>query len=443
MSLRLSLLLALVATLGWGCGSGAKNPPDGAIWVFHAAPSQGGVRFLRVERAEANLNYKESSAVLRVDTDSYRFSVDVLTPTGSDRVLSFTRTIEIDTEYDFIVYDSAGGLAVREFEQPFSEVPASGESEVQLVHVAAGVGAVDVYLEAPGIDPIAVMPWGSVPYAERIDPEIRPAGEYQLTFTEPNQPGNVLFRSTAFTVDGGASVRFLVVAGAGSGTAPLSVVVATSNGVAGELFDEAQQPALRTLHAARTAGPLNVVVDGQFGTPLFSDVTFRDVTDYATIPAGEFNLTVTPSDNPGVLEVDRPFQVGAGSAATLYLLGEPGALSAVSIVDDNRSLADAARLRLISQAIALGIIDLYLVAPGTDVSTVAATIRALSPGASTGYQLFAEGEYDLVITAFGGSTPVYGPLRIQLNNGGVYGALVIDGVDSGTADVLFTDDFLP
>jgi hypothetical protein len=443
MSLRLSILLTLVSMAAWGCGDGAKNPPDGFIQVFHAAPGRGAIRFLRIERSEAELNYKEGSAVLRVDTDTYQFNVDSVTRDGADRVLSLTRTIEVDTEYSFIVYEDMGAVDVLEFDKPASDLAGSSDSEVQLFHLAAGVGAVDVYLETPGTGPLGATPLGSAAFTQRIAPQLRAAGEYQLTFTAVNDPGTVLFTSTAFTLGEASNVSFSVVEGAGGGTAPLSVVVSTANGVADELFDEAQQPALRAFHGARTAGPLDLVVDGQFGAPLLTGVAFGELTGYETVPAGEFQLVVTPTDNPGTLEVDRPVEVAAGSEFTLLVLGEPGALTTVGVVDDNRAIPAVARFRVINQATQLGTVDLYIVAPGTDVATVSPIVFGFSVGATTGYSEYAEGAYDLVLTDFGGAVPIFGPQSIQLSNGGIYGAIVLDGINTGSAEVFLIDDFPP
>jgi hypothetical protein len=443
MTLRLSTLLVLLAFGGWGCDSGSKNPPDGAIRVFHAAPGQGTLRFLRVERVEADLNYKEGSAVLRVDEDSYRFNVDVVTPSGPDRVQSFTRSLAAGTEYMFILYENGGTVDVLEYEKPSPEVAGSTDSEVQLFHLAPGVGSVDVYLEAPGTDPVSATAWGRIGFTGRIDPELRPGGEYQLTITAPGDPLSILFRTSAFTLPEGENVSFSAVEGAGAGTAALSVVVSTSTGVSGELFDEAQQPAMRVFHGARTAGPVDVVVNGDFGMPLVANVPFGQVSEYETTPATEFDLTVTPAGDPGVLEVETTLTIPAGNQATLSILGAPGALRTLGTVDDNRRLTNFARLRVLNQTDELGTVDVYVVAPGTDIGSISATLFGVQAGSSTGYRAFDAGDYELIIAGFGGDTPVAGPIPIQLATSGVYSAIVLDGIDTGTAEVFLFDDFSP
>ena len=443
MTLRLSTLLALLVLAGWGCDSGSKNPPNGAIRVFHAAPGQGTLRFLRVERVEAELNYKEGSAVLQVDEDSYRLNVEVVTPDGLDRAQSFTRSVAAGTEYMFILYENGGTVDVLEYEKPSPEVLGTTDSEVQLFHLAPDVGSVDIYLEAPDTDPVAATAWARVGFTDRIDPELRPGGEYQLTFTAPGDPLTVLFRTAAFTLPEGENVNFSVVEGAGTGTAALSVVVATSAGISEELFDEAQQPALRVFHGARTAGPLDVVVNGAFGMPLLANVAFGQVTGYETVPAGEFDLTVTPAGDPGVLEVERTLTIPAGNQVTLSILGAPGDLRTSAAADDNRRLTNFARLRVINQTDDLGTVDVYVVEPGTDITSISATVFGVLGGSSTGYRVFAGGDYELIITGVGEDMPVAQAIPIQLTPSGLYSAIVLDGVDMGTAEVFLFDDFSP
>ncbi len=443
MSLRLSTLLAILAAAGAGCGSGDQNPPDGAIRVFHAAPGQGGLRFLRVERSEAELDYKGGSGVLRVDQDTYRFNVDVVGPGDPERVLTLTRKIDAETEYSFILYEPAGRLEVLEYTKPSPSLAGSSDAEVQLFHLAPGVGPVDVYLLAPGTSILGAPRWAAVGFAGRIDPELRPAGDYQLTFTAPDDPATVLFSSTAFTLAEGGNVSFSVVAGAGLGTAPLSVVISDAGGVSGEVFDQSQQAALRAFHAARSAGPLDIFVSDPLAMPLFGGLAFGAITGYETVPGGNLDLTVTPADDPGVLEVDRVLQVPTGSELTLLVVGQPGELSVISAVDDNRSIPSFARLRVLNQAPELGNVDLYVVEPGTDITSVSPTVFGLQAGASSGYLAFAADDYELLITDFGGDAPFAGPVPIQLSNGGVYGVIVIDGADMGTAEVFLLDDFLP
>lgn len=443
MTLRLSTLLVLLAFGGWGCDSGSKNPPDGAIRVFHAAPGQGTLRFLRVERVEADLNYKEGSAVLRVDEDTYRLNVDVVTPRGEDRVQSFTRSLAAGTEYMFILYENGGTVDVLEYEKPSPEVAGSTDSEVQLFHLAPGVGSVDVFLEAPDIDPAGATAWGRIGFTERIDPELRPGGEYQLTITAPGDPLSVLFRTPVFTLPEGENVSFSVVEGARVGTAALSVVVATSTGVSDELFDEAQQPAMRVFHGSRTAGPLDVVVNGEFTTPLVAAIPFGQVSGYETTPATEFDLTITPAGDPGVLEVETTLTIPAGNQVTLSVLGAPGALRTVGTVDDNRRLSNFARLRVLNQSDELGAVDVYVVEPGTDITSINATIFGVQAGASTGYRIFDAGDYELIITGIGGDAPVADAIPIQLATSAVYSVIVLDGIDTGTAELFLFDDFSP
>ncbi len=186
-----------------------------------------------------------------------------------------------------------------------------------------------------------------------------------------------------------------------------------------------------------------MVVNGEFTTPLVAAIPFGQVSGYETTPATEFDLTITPAGDPGVLEVETTLTIPAGNQVTLSVLGAPGALRTVGTVDDNRRLSNFARLRVLNQSDELGAVDVYVVEPGTDITSINATIFGVQAGASTGYRIFDAGDYELIITGIGGDAPVADAIPIQLATSAVYSVIVLDGIDTGTAELFLFDDFSP
>ena len=113
------------------------------------------------------------------------------------------------------------------------------------------------------------------------------------------------------------------------------------------------------------------------------------------------------------------------------------------LVDQPRRIATEARLRIIHASALAGEVDLYLVAPGTDITDIEPNFSAVPLGADTGYLSLAEGDYDVIVTPTGDKTPAIGPALVSLEAGKTYSAAARD--ETGLAlplGLILFDDFL-
>lgn len=110
--------------------------------------------------------------------------------------------------------------------------------------------------------------------------------------------------------------------------------------------------------------------------------------------------------------------------------------------NDTRPVSTEAKLRIVHASPTTGLVDLYLVAPSTDISSVEPNFSDIDFKAETGYLSVAEGDYDVIVTAKGSKTPAIGPATIKLSNGGVYTIMARDNNGGGTPlGVVLADDF--
>src|SRR5690606_35823850 len=112
--------------------------------VLHAAPERSAVEFLREQRSEAQLDYRQASGPLFFDADQYDFTVRALGPSGSSATAlgTFTRDLIADNYYLVAFTEAAGVLTPIVVEKaPF----AGSSSEVTAMHAAPSLDPMSLY----------------------------------------------------------------------------------------------------------------------------------------------------------------------------------------------------------------------------------------------------------------------------------------------------------
>ncbi|MEE8542619.1 MAG: DUF4397 domain-containing protein, partial [Gammaproteobacteria bacterium] len=372
------------------------------------------------------------------DADTYDFHFDIV-PAGSvtERAVSFTYELVPETDYTIVATEIGG-----QFQQLILEAPSfdfdSASAQVASLHVAATLGAVDVFVEAPGTDLLSAVPLGTLSFSENLAPGTIGAGDYEFTLTAAASPANVLLRSTPFTLAAGQAALFAIIDGANEGLAPISVTV--SGGTNFSLVDRGLLSGIRVINAISDRSALDVGIDNEFSPPLFPGLIFDTVSAYdETVAPGTHDLTARRAANPGVSEVDFPFAVDAGRLGTFFIANAPGATATSFSVDDYRPITGEAKISLYNAAQLFAFVDIFIALSGTDLNTVP-PIASLLPGTSFPGIRIAEGGFDLTVREGGTQTVLAGPTPITLNAGGFYGILVTDSL-SATVDLSLLDDF--
>jgi hypothetical protein len=424
---------AILLSLGLvGCDEERKTPPNVAIAFVNAAPSFSTISVLREETTAANLNFLESAGgSFGADTYDFHFEVGL---SSDDRLrpVSFVLELVDGMEYTVVATEVNGVLQERVLETP------SDSQGAGLLHLAPTLAAVDVYVLTPGGDPAAATPIGTVSFGQQVAPVTIDSGDVEIVVTEASNPASILLRSTAVPLPPGASLYFTIVDDAGLGFAGISVIVSGATNVA--LVDQNLQSSLRVVNAISDRSALDIGISGDLDPPLLPSVAFGTATDYTFIDAGMPNITVTPEGNPGVIELDLPFEAQAGRFETIFISGNPGDASGAISVDDLRPINNEAKINFFNGAGLFLFADFFLVPPGTDITAEQPTASLQSRDVSTNIAI-APGEYELTIRNAFLATLVGGPVTVTLNEGGFYSVLITDSTGGATVDFTLFDDF--
>jgi hypothetical protein len=129
--------------------------------------------------------------------------------------------------------------------------------------------------------------------------------------------------------------------------------------------------------------------------------------------------------------IDANLALAAGKQYSVFATGRLASIAPYVLVDDNRSLATAAKVRIVHTAPSAGNVDIYVTPPGASIATLTPAFTNVPFRAETGYVNLAGGSYDVTVTPTGTKTAAIGPARISVSDGGVYTAAARDAPGGG------------
>lgn len=439
MKLIPSVSAALVAVLALtACESGRDTPPDTRVAVVNAAPSVLNVDFLRERRVESELDYGTAS-IESFDADEYDFNVEIPMPASEQpvNVATFTETLSADNDYYFILAETGNVMDPVVVAEPHFE-PGSGDSELSVYHAGEALGAVDVYLEAPDADLAAATPLGTLANGDRLEPATYAAGDYRVTLTAPDAPGDVVFESATLEINTGRDNMLVIADGADRSLSPAHVVRVDAS--PSGLVDESAASAIRVVNGANDRESKDVIIDGDTANPLFAGLEFANVPAYASLPAGQRDIAITPAGNPGVNELEDTLQAAHGGYyAYIFAGSDSDGLAGAFVLEDRRPVNDTARLRVMNAAAQFEQLQVLIVEPGSDLSSVGAQIQIGAPAISQ-LAAFRPGDYEIALREPDGAV-VAGPVDATLSERGIYTIVAFDGSDATSAEIALVDDF--
>ncbi len=397
----------------------------------------------------AGANFKDGTGFNAVEAGTYTVQVDGILPAGPAPVIGpVDLTLEADTETTIIAIDNVADIAPLIITNPRTPVPA-GSIRATVVHASpvaqAAATQVDVFVTAPGADLAASAPLGTFSFGETLGPVEVPAGDYQIRVTPAGTPGTVVFDSGTQPLPDGFNGVFVAVDNTTRSTAPIGIVVLDGSGAA-EIVNAGSPAAIRVIHNSPDAPAVDVVVNDDFNAPLIEDLTFPNAapnfTDFVEVPADTYNIKVTVANMPGMIAIDEDLTFEAGLEYSVYATDFLANITPVLIEDDRRPVATGAKVRIIHGSPTAQDVDIYVTAPGTDISTVAPLLEDVPFGADTGYLPLAAGTYTVTVTAPDSTTPAIGPADITVADGGVYTAVARDPLPNTMEfGLILLDDF--
>lgn len=469
------LAAGLIALLS-GCDSNSSNnrstppppppPPAGEfrVQLLHASPDAPAVNITGIGAAINGVDYKVGSGAIRAPAGFYTgVQIDGIVPGGTSTVVGpLSISFRANVLYSVLAIGDVANIDALVLEQPDTDVPA-GSTRLRIVHAAPDAPEVSVFLTAPGADLQTEAAVGTFEFGGDLGPVDVPAGgPYQIRVTLPFTPPaveTVVFDSGEITLADGANLLITAVENTTSADAlateesPISLIVLDGMG-SSEILSAGSPAELRVVHASADAPPVDVVVNDNFMMPLVPGLeypSFAPATGFVSVPADSYDITVTDSATQSVFPIDVDgLSLAAGVTYDVLAVNTLALLEPLILEDDYRRLATAAKLRIVhASTVADGVspsgVDIYITAPNTDIATVDPELTDIVFKANTGFLEFAEGSYEVTVTAAGSKTPAIPTTPVSIENGKIYTAIARDPdpmVLNDGLGLILMDDFV-
>jgi len=185
---------------------------------------------------------------------------------------------------------------------------------------------------------------------------------------------------------------------------------------------------VRVVHASPDAPNVDVAVDGK---TVLTNVPYATASGYLTVKAGTRKIEVRATGTTQDVINASPTLDGKKDYT---VLAEDFLASIVpGVLADDNSAPDSGkvRVRVVHASPSAGPVDVYVVAPGSDISTLSPTISNLAFKAATDYLSVPAGSYEVLVTPTGTKTVAIDTGTISLTAGQVRTAVALDAPGGG------------
>ena len=169
-----------------------------------------------------------------------------------------------------------------------------------------------------------------------------------------------------------------------------------------------------------------------------SAVAYGTASTYVSVNSGSVTLQMGPTGATTPL-INQSISLGSGSTSTLVAANFSASIALDILTDDNTPPTSGnVKIRLVNESPGLGLADVYLVTPGTSLTTVNPTASLGFQAAST-YQQVAAGNYEVFFTLPGQKFPSIDSGPLTLAAGQIRTVVALDSQAGGLTAVVLND----
>src|SRR5262249_51411871 len=224
-------------------------------------------------------------------------------------------------------------------------------------NAAAGVGALDLYITAPGADLTNTAPTiSNVAYGGvTAFVSVNTAPNFEIRFTQVGT--KTVIYDTAPRIFAEHSGTTIVAYSKGSGSL-VNVALLNDDGAGSGVILDNLLARYKVINASQVGSPLNVFVDGSLQ---LSNVPYTGVSNYQQTASGAHTITVQSQSTPGANLLTLTPNLSSATDTSTALVGPAGALNGVLLTDDNQPpAAGSAGVRFVNTSADVASVDVYV-----------------------------------------------------------------------------------
>lgn len=441
--------VTLVAVLGIAaCGSDSDSIEYSNLQAVHASADAPLANvWINDEAALTGVDYGVGSGYVRVPEGANSVQVDVQLPGGEVATVVDRTTLDLDSDLNytaFVVGDASGASNPVEpliVTRSATSMADANSLDVQVVHAASGVPAVDLYVTEPGAALADSSPITNLAYKASTDVLNIPAGDYQVRLAVGD---TVAFDSGTIQLPANANLTIAAIStGDSNSTSPVKLMVLDGSG-SSIIEDTGSQAEVRVGHLVDGAPVVDVHVDGAAFAPL-ADLAFKQIRGYLDLApkAYDIDVYVDGTTTDPIIDVDG-LEVKGGMDYSIYAVGVVApaiAIEPLVVEDMRRAVATSATLNVTHAAAnpVAEMVDIYLTtSAGIDGSDPAIANFAYKDSVQGVY--VAEGSYFVTVTVAGDpNTVAIDSAPVTVMNGVVYQVVAIDDGNNGGFNLIVDD----
>lgn len=436
-----NLALLGAALLLTACSSGTQFPePTGkgtfrALNAISTSPEMG---FRLEETGAESIGYRVTSPSRRFDDFEYTFNFEINVPgeLQARRVASVTRKIEANKDFTFVVTGAVENPTILTWVADERTFEAEATvAEIRFAHLAESVGTVDVYFAPAGTAPALGEERGTLAYGDILAPLDIDSGAYVLTVTAEDDPATVIFQSGTANYAPQSALILAIFDATANETAP---VVTRGIAIAGTssftLTDPRFPASIQFVQASPTLDTVDIYDDAALTNQVVAALPYTGSTDPVDIVSSETNYYFTPAGSTGAVLLETVVTPVGGARYDHYTLGQTGELGAVWGPWDTQPVEIYPTLSLTNALVNEQVVDVYIVAPGTDIAERPPRFTALF-GFLSGRLPLEAGTYEVIVTADESKTPL-ASLEVTLAAGDVARYAAFETADPNVVDLL-------
>lgn len=175
------------------------------------------------------------------------------------------------------------------------------------------------------------------------------------------------------------------------------------------------------------------------GTSVASSLDYGTASSYASVSSGSATLNVEQSSTSNTV-LNESINLTSKDTYTVLIANYSTSVTAVTLTDNNSApSSDQFNLRIVQASPSLGAADVYVVSPGTSLSSVGASVTDLSFESASTYLPLSAGTYEVYFTPTGQKTASIDSGAISFSSGQVRTVVGLNGSNGGFTTAVLDD----